>query len=160
MSYAAIPFWNRVNKSGGDDSCWPWIGCLSSGYGSYWLTNKMVLAHRVAYFLTYGSIDVTAPTDRKNSNQFVLHSCDNKICCNPKHLHLGSYLDNAKECKERGRMIRAKGSSHGLSKLRDEQIAEMRQLHTTGLHSYRDLAKKYGVTYGNVGKIIRRELYV
>jgi len=34
----------------------------------------------------------------------ALHSCDNPICCNPKHLHEGNHVQNMAEKKARGRV--------------------------------------------------------
>jgi hypothetical protein len=51
-------------------------------------------AHRVAWTLTYGPIP---------KNLCVLHHCDNKPCCNPAHLFLGTKVDNARDMIVKGR---------------------------------------------------------
>src|SRR5580692_1475951 len=52
-------FWAKVDRSGGPHACWPFTKSSVSrrtGYGNFWLNGKTVLAHRVAYALTYGPI--------------------------------------------------------------------------------------------------------
>ena len=48
----AAQFWAKVDRSGGPDACWPWLGRLYGGYGSF----GGVGAHRVAYELLRGAI--------------------------------------------------------------------------------------------------------
>lgn len=89
-------FWEKVDKSGGADSCWIWLGAKSSGYGVFRLNNVMDSSHRVVWRLTHGPIPYGA---------WVLHACDQKLCVNPKHLRLGTPKDNTQDMlsKNRGR---------------------------------------------------------
>lgn len=48
-------------------------------------------AHRMAYRMFKGNI----PLD-----MYVMHSCENRVCINPKHLILGSGVDRAKKSVE------------------------------------------------------------
>lgn len=79
--------WSRVNKNGSlmphmTTPCWEWTGhCNKWGYGQVRWMNVVWLAHRLIYFLHYG----TRPVD------LVLHECDNPPCCNPSHLK-GNYI--------------------------------------------------------------------
>jgi len=49
------------------------------------------------------------------------------------------------------------GVAHGMSKLTDEQILEMRAEYKRGAVTYRDLGNRYDVTQWAVGLIIRRQ---
>lgn len=91
-----VGFWAMVDRSGGPDACWPWTGStFHSGYGQSHRLGE-VLAHRVAWTATNGSI----PKEGKNC---VCHHCDNKVCCNPAHLFLGSHKDNVADRDAKGR---------------------------------------------------------
>ena len=85
-------FWARIDRSGGDGSCWEWQGPLRDGYGNT-VRFGMNGAHRVAWFLTHGD----------PGKLHVLHDCDNPRCCNPAHLHLGTHQDNMRDMVARGR---------------------------------------------------------
>lgn len=105
-------FWKYLSPSNAHE-CWEWQGPrmrerrnlqvgYSFGYG-YLHVNPDVgreYAHRLAYVLMVGDI----PADR-----LVLHNCDNPRCCNPSHLRLGTYADNARDREERKRSAKPYG---------------------------------------------------
>lgn len=98
----AVPFWDRVDKSGGPDSCWPWTGALNkSGYGSYGAGGLIHTASRRAYELTNGPI----PAGPGYHGHVVMHSCDNRRCCNPKHLSVGTQTDNNEDRDRKRRLF-------------------------------------------------------
>ena len=71
-------FWNKVDRSKGEDSCWPWQGYIHpDGYGQVRYHGKMQKAHRIAYLLTIGNI----PDDME-----LDHLCKSRDCINPNHL--------------------------------------------------------------------------
>jgi len=95
-----IRFWSYVEVRE-EDECWPWKRYIDpNGYGRINIgTNakpgqsRIINAHRFAYQLTFGDI----PNDKD-----VLHRCNNKPCCNPKHLYLGTDLENTRDRIEAG----------------------------------------------------------
>ena len=105
MKTLAERFWEKVEVHGPKE-CWPWKASIfRSGYGCFALTSsKNIGAHCMAYRLTKGS--VPAGLD-------VLHSCDNRPCCNPNHLWPGTDLDNVRDCIAKGRAIKARGERNG-----------------------------------------------
>lgn len=53
-------FWAKVDRSGGNTACWPWMGGRNDdGYGIYHnsQTNRQMGAHRMAYMLSKGAIE-------------------------------------------------------------------------------------------------------
>lgn len=87
-------FWSKV-EIGSTQECWEWFASLdSSGYGQIGAEGKLRLAHRLAWFLTFGPIP---------SGVCVLHTCDNPKCCNPYHLRLGTQNDNIQDMMQKGR---------------------------------------------------------
>ena len=94
------------------------------GYFRIRFRGKYERAHRASYMAHCGVIPPGA---------FVLHSCDNRACVNPKHLHIGSHDDNMHEAVDRERM------THKLSK---EQRAAIRK----DQRPVKKLAEKYGVS--------------
>lgn len=89
-------FWANVQMDD-DDRCWEWQGPLDSdGYGSHYGSGPTRRAHRLAYLYVHPGWDA-------NPSELVLHSCDNRKCCNPNHLRTGSPRDNAEDHRTRGR---------------------------------------------------------
>lgn len=76
--------------------CWIWQGGKNNiGYGMIRDENKMRTTHRVSYEVHN---DTTIP-----KYMCVCHSCDNPLCVNPKHLWLGTMLDNITDMRHKGR---------------------------------------------------------
>lgn len=128
-----------------ENGCWNWTGGKDwDGYGALrW--GKEQRAHRVAYILTMGPI----PED-----MWVLHRCDNPSCCNPFHLFLGDADDNNKDMMRKGHNRVAFGENHTASKLTNEQIIEIRRLHSEGNTTQREIAKRFCVGFKAINKIV------
>lgn len=81
----------RIKKSG----CWHYKGALDSGgYGIVSYLGKLTQAHRLSWFFTNGEIP---------EGLLVCHKCDNRRCCNPDHLFLGTHKDNMQDMIKKGR---------------------------------------------------------
>ena len=57
------------------------------------------------------------------------------------------------------RRSKISGTNHWRSRLKDEQVLEIRQLYATGSWTYQELAKKYGVSYTCVRYIVVRKTW-
>lgn len=149
--------WKYVDRRGGDE-CWNWTrGTNKTGYGSVRINGIKYVAHRVAYFLIVGGIQLAAPKNKKESG-FILHSCDNRLCCNPHHLFVGSYDDNNKDAKRKGRSSAAKGQDHPAAKLSNIQAVQLRRLFESG-HSCKSLQGRFSISETAVYKVVKHLTY-
>lgn len=96
-AFTPAEFWALVVK-GHPHRCWLWQSTTHAhnGYGAFWYPpmRRTMCAHRIAWLLTHGSIP---------GRLHVLHKCDNPICVNPRHLWLGTQLDNMRDMAAKGR---------------------------------------------------------
>lgn len=85
-----VRFWARVDRSGGADACWPWLGSLAGGYGSVGWKRRVQRAHRVAYQLLVGPIPEDRELDHLCHNRDRTcdggATCPHRRCVNPAHL--------------------------------------------------------------------------
>lgn len=145
---------SRFLSSVGDplpNGCMPWLKSVSTcGYGCFYYRGRQYIAPRVAYELANGEIP---------KGLHVLHSCDNPICCNPDHLHLGTHAQNMSEMGERGRASKdgaPKGEENGQATLTAKDVQAIRQRRAAG-ESYKAIAADFGIGQATVGKIVNRE---
>jgi len=135
-------FWSRVEKT---DSCWNWFGKTNNlGYGQLKFAGEWLLTHRFAYELLKRSI----------GNLWVLHTCDNPACVNPKHLFLGTRQDNSNDMVSKGRQ--ARWEKNGRAILTVKIVSEIRERYLYGdkVNGQKALAKEFGVCVDTISKII------
>ena len=139
-------FWSKVRVDPDDTQCWEWQGAYKrpNGYGNFKVGKRNVPAHRLAWELFHGH-----PGDL-----FVLHRCDNRKCCNPKHLFLGTHQDNMDDMVAKGRSSRRdmRGTRNPSSKLTPEQVREIVDLMAVGKNN-KQIAARYGITHQAVSAI-------
>lgn len=134
-------FWSKVRKT---DTCWLWIASTNGkGYGKIRRCDAMVYAHRLSWELHNGPIP---------EGFDVLHECDVRPCINPKHLFLGTQLDNAADmmAKRRGAYVTHPGTSNGRAKLTAAQVLE---IHSRRGQVLRSLACEFGVHFSQIGRV-------
>ena len=130
------------------DECVDFDSCKNgNGYPQVFFDRSAKLASRVSYAAA-NKIELSSM-----AGKVVRHSCDNPACVNPRHLLLGTQMDNVQDMITRGRKVNPSnisGENHHNSKLTFDQICEARRLHVkwdrnNGV-SISALAKKYGVS--------------
>lgn len=138
----AIKAYSTVTESG----CWEWSGkCLDSyGYGIVTRNKKTMKAHRVAYELFKGPIP---------DGMCVCHTCDNRRCCNPSHLWLGTNADNIRDKVDKGRHVQ--GERQWSAKLNNDKVRKIRELASTGLSAPK-IAERFGVGNTTVYQVINQ----
>jgi hypothetical protein len=157
-------FWRKVNMLG-DNQCWEWQGGINpDGYGNYQIKGKTRGSHKWAYEFTFGPI---------HDGLFVLHKCDNRKCCNPSHLFLGTHQDNMDDMAKKGRRFTMlgdanfahlhpeirQGERNGRAKLSAEQVLEIRKRYSNEKISQATLAKEFGVHQSVISLIILRKTW-
>lgn len=138
-----IRFWNKV-LTGSEDECWLWFAPARRGYpprerGEFNVQGTMVYSHRVAWFLANGRIP---------EGMAVLHNCDITLCCNPKHLTLGTQQENMADAAARGRI---RGGNQRM--FSTEQILDMRAMYRA--NPTRKITGKIAAKYNADPKTIR-----
>lgn len=141
-------FWEKVDQ-GAPDECWTWqsVQQEEGGYGRFKVRGSYVNAHRFAYKMEKGEL----------GDHLVLHKCDNRECVNPRHLETGSQSDNLKQAYNRGRITLPDnaGERNGNAKLRDSDVAEIKNLMLTTWMSDEEIADQYPVTRASIQGIRR-----
>lgn len=88
-----------------DSGCWEWNKCIrKDGYGSAKDLNDRT--QKKGHRQKSKTISVISYETFKGDTLelCVCHTCDNRRCCNPEHLWLGSKKDNAQDALKKGRL--------------------------------------------------------
>lgn len=150
--------WSKIEKRK-EDECWNWIGYKNEqGYGRVQINEFSYYAHRVIYAMVYpDTIEWRAPKNSTESG-FILHTCDNPSCCNPKHLFVGTHADNMADKSAKGRTPDFSGEKGPRAKLSMVQAREIRQLRKDGI-SARELSVRYALSLPSIKTLLRGDSY-
>ena len=150
--------WQKVDKKS-ENECWNWLGYKNAqGYGRTEINNKSYYAHRVIFNLVNpGLINLNAPKDTDEYG-FIMHSCDNPSCCNPKHLSIGTHADNMADKVAKGRQKLFPSDTGPRCKLSMDQARQARELRKTGSRVV-DLAKQFGISLASMKSLLNGQSY-
>lgn len=131
-----------------EQGCWLWSGDVDRhGYGVLQITKngktKKRLAHRVAF--NRGS-DL-------DSNIDVCHSCDIRLCVNPRHLFAGTRKDNMQDASRKYRLFRMDTSTGKTLGYEDRRNIVLR--YSPYRTTAKRLAEEYGVSVAYINSIIQ-----
>lgn len=132
-------FWRKVLFDE-PDNCWVWQGqIMPNGYGGISRGGRhegRVSAHRAVVEIITG--------ERVPRDKVVMHLCDNPPCVNPKHLRVGTYIENTEDMISKGRhkYIVQKGELSNNSKLTTQDVLYIR---SQPLKTHAALARELGV---------------
>lgn len=169
----ASKFWNKVDRS---KECWEWQGYVrTNGYGAFNAAGNSspTLAHRLAYMLVVGPVP---------KGKVVCHRCDNRRCCRPDHLFVGTRAENNHDMQKKGRCASGdrnglrlhpernpmflypekaammRGENNGNSKLRQGEVDEIRRRFSAG-DTKAAIARAFSVSHRTVRSIVGGETW-
>lgn len=178
-------FWKKVQKT---STCWWWLGKPDAdGYGHIRINGKKVGAHRHSYERHIGPVEGDLCVCHHCDVFCEPGDTSYRRCVNPDHLFLGTSAENTADAKEKGRLAtgdrnasrkhierrprgerhhwqtkpetRMSGEKNGRAKMNKERADELRRLWATGLYSKVQLARIFGISDTQVGKIIAGKLW-
>lgn len=144
--------------------CWEWRASKrEDGYGFFWFSGKVRLAHRHSYEAFIAPIPEALA---------VCHHCDNPPCVNPDHLFLGHIAVNNRDMARKGRAkspITSKqdhfksghaphGESSAKARLREAEVREILANLAAG-GSITKLSFQYGVAPSTIFSIKARKTW-
>lgn len=136
----------HIDMSGGPDACWPWLRGTGGGTGKskprpyYQVDGVKHIAYRLVWELVTGT--------PLKPDEFLCHQCDNSLCCNPKHLKIGTHEDNMSEMVARDR--------HGLTHV---TVRRIRWMLATRELTHQEIADMNETSKSTVGRIARDEMH-
>ena len=142
-------------KMGAIDECWPFMAYVHrEGYGQFRFNTgrraRVIPSNRMAWMVFVG----TDPGDL-----FVCHTCDNKLCVNPRHLFLGTPRDNVMDMMRKGRNYVQVGPRGYHWKLNQEQVDLIRDAHGRLGQTVSQLSRKFNVSRSTIGRIISHQTW-
>lgn len=123
--------------------CWLWTGTMmQKGYGQFTALGIHVLAHRASWVLHHGAIP---------HGLLVCHKCDTPQCVNPSHFFLGTYRDNNRDARTKGRL---RPCAKALTKAKAAEIRAIgRSL------PVRVVAARYGVSRSLISNVLLNNIW-
>ena len=144
------------------NGCWLWTKSSSDGYGQFvhvdpkTKTSKSYRLHRYVYQMCVALV---------GSSDLVRHMCNNRLCCNPDHLEVGTHLDNYRDSQVTHRLscaVRASKKYRAANAtLADRTVRSYRRLYGGFRISVPDIMELSGLSRTTVlclleGKTYRR----
>lgn len=128
-----------------DSGCLEWPYSVDGhGYGQVKdARGKQTRIHRLVYESLVGPA----------AELEILHSCDNPRCISLVHMTSGTHKENAAGMVERRRS--ASGQRHGMAKLTEAVVLEMRRKRSSERVTYAELASQYGVSSQTCSEAVR-----
>lgn len=114
----------------------------TGGYIKIMRNKKLIYIHRMIYEEKFGDLQ---------KGIIVRHKCDNRNCINLDHLEHGTHQDNMNDMVQRGRSL--KGEKNRNSKLKDNDILDIKNLLKEGKLTQSEIASFYGIYQSSISNI-------
>lgn len=133
------------------ESCLIWPFGTTDGYGviawARWpempSARSTERTHRVAFWLRHGRLP----------EPHGLHTCDDTLCYNWRHIYEGSDTENARDRVMRGLARGPKGEANPSAKLTASDVRKIRDLHRSGV-SCKKIAKSFHVSDTTIERVV------
>lgn len=136
-----------------NEGCWEWVGSKNKhGYGDIRPNRRHMNSSRAAYIAYKGFIP---------KGMYILHTCDNRSCCNPDHLWLGTApdhlwlgtaKDNMQDMVKKGRNKKLKGSECPWATINEDIVLDILDMLKKNINT-REIAKKYNIKLSMISDI-------
>jgi len=140
-------FTAKVNR-GNDDKCWRWDGAVRQGYGAIKHEGKVLGTHVVAYVIANGPVP---------EGRLVTHNCDNRLCCNPKHLVAGTFSSNSRESWDRRNVNATRGEKSPNAIFTNHDVQLLRAFHLVKGYGAVKLGKLFGFNKNSIKNVIGKK---
>lgn len=156
ISWLRQHFWARLIPEGG---ClvWPRVRSQREEYGSIRIQGRKWGTHKLAWTLMHGPVP---------AGLLICHTCDNRRCCNPAHLFLGTKVTNALDMVAKRRHGPAvhperinRGEQVAQSRLTTAQVREIRARYAAGGETKIGLSREYGMSRYAIRAVIDRSTW-
>ena len=143
--------YGKIRNGESGESCWEWGGSTDrAGYGKVHIKRhhetkgkgRNFFAHRLSYMIERGFIE---------SDEYILHQCHNRLCCNPACFLIGDHNDNMADLSDSGRVS---GENNHNSRLKEDQVREILYKYYDDCMTMSSLVAEYGVKQGTISDIV------
>lgn len=148
-------FESRLIKD--ENGCMNWQGGRNSnGYGLMGITIDGKKIHMGTHKFALIMATNQNPKDLEACHNQI---CKSKACCAPEHLRWDTHKENVKDMIEMGRLVKpdTKGEKHGMCKLTEVKVKEIRAHIMEGKKTQKEISEIYGVASRTISDIKSRK---
>jgi len=127
------------------DDCVIWPYCIShDGYAKIEYGGRQRFVSNI----------VLEWSSKRPEEHEAAHNCGESKCVNPKHLRWDTHANNMADREKHGTVKRLFGERHGLSRLTNKQVLEIRRLYATRKYTQREIGCMFGYSQSAIQRIV------
>jgi hypothetical protein len=147
--------WSYPKRGGTKNGKWLKFFIDNGGYKNYVFSRKTKRTSHKCHRLIAKAF-IPNPNNLPEINHKNCNKLDNRI----PNLEWCSKLDNMRHAYKNKLIPIIFGKRHGMSKMDNDKIIEIRKRYDTGLFSQRKLASMFGLAQSSIGSILRKETWI